>query len=194
MHTPTIQFQCLPPGAFVTQGDLTTVREADWRAYLQAEIHSRFPWYAAQAAVEAAPARQENDCILTSLSEYLLDQHRIVVPRDSLFRVYNHAEQGLLIGDLAEAISAVIEPLGFCIDRILAPDPELRRALRHPRAVGLNQATAFDGRPGIAMINIKPGYSHAFYWPRMDAAKFAKDQFRLAVLVKRSTDNADFRR
>ncbi len=182
----SIKFQCLPPQAFITQGDLTTVREAAWHSYVQAEIHSRFPWYAALPPGEdrGAAARQENDCILAALSEYLLKQFHMVVPHDSLFKVYNYSEQGLLIGDMVEAVSAVIEPLGYQIDRILAPDRELRRALHDPRAVGLSQAACFDGHPGIGMINIKTGYSHAFYWPKMDAAKFVKEQFRLALLVK----------
>lgn len=180
------KFECLPTQAFIKIGDFTRVRDASWRRYLKAAIRTHFPWYEVKNSKEGSEEGwRENDCIFTSLSEYLLDQFHMVVPRDSLFKVYNSSGEGLLIENMVDAISAVIEPLGFEIDLILASDPDLRLALNDPRAVGLECASSFHGRAGICMINIKNGYSHAFYWNKMNAANFLKEQFRLAVLVKK---------
>jgi hypothetical protein len=185
--TPTIQFQCLPPDAFVSDGKLTSVKEGAWRQYLESVIHNRFPSFEAQFVAGQPPLShwQENDCLFTSLRVYLSEQFCMLIPADNLFKIYNSVGQGLLIGELVEAISALIEPLGFEIERIMAPDEELRHALNDPRAVGYEHAGVFHGRDGIGMINIKAGYNHAFYWKNMDASKFTREQFRLALLVKR---------
>jgi hypothetical protein len=78
----------------------------------------------------------------------------------------------------------VIEPLGFQVERVIVPDPELRVALGDERrTVGMEQASLFEDQPGVCMININPGENHAFYWERMDTRRFHKEQFRMAFIV-----------
>jgi hypothetical protein len=189
--TPTIQFQCLPPEAFVSDGKLTFVKEGAWRQYLESVIFYHFPSFEAQFLTEQTTRShwQENDCLFTSIREYLLEQFCMLIPADNLFKIYNSMGQGLLIGELVEAISALIEPLGFEIDRIMAPDEELRQALNDSRVVGFEQADLFHGQDGIGMINIKAGYNHAFYWKNMDSTKFTREQLRLSLLIKRQVQH-----
>jgi hypothetical protein len=44
---------------------------------------------------------------------------------------------------------------------------------------------SIDGRPGICMIHIEGGHSHAFYWARMDARSFQGEPFRMALTFRR---------
>jgi hypothetical protein len=179
-------FPSLSSRSFVTLGGFSWVRTDFWRRYVNTLIRARFPDAAAENRLNRHQDRRwhENNCIFTSLAEYLLYTFGFLVPDDRLFRFYNRLGEGVGVSTIIEAILSVVEPLGFELTRILAPDPELRQGLGYPElVVDIDQATEFHGRAGLCMINVRDGYSHAFFWKKMEQAKFAKEQFRLAVLV-----------
>jgi hypothetical protein len=181
-----LHFSPVPAGMLVSAGGVTRVSPEPWARYLDAQLQRLFPAYWRRRHGAQPDTRwRENACILEALEQYLLARFGIALPEDNLFKVYNEDGEGLTPCQIAEAVSAVIEPLGFEIDRILVADDGLRRAMRCERAVGLSHAADFDGRSGLCMINLREGYSHAFYWERMDAARFTKDQFRMALMVRR---------
>lgn len=183
-------FSCLPGQAFISFGGYTWVKPDVWRAYLDTTIRTRFLWYFLKKIWQKDDTRWlENDCIFSSLSKYLFSQFGMIVPEDSLFKAYNPKGEGIMPGKIIDAMIAVIEPLGFEIDKVLVTDIELRSGMGHPeKVVGLSNAFEFDGKPGLCMINIKDGYSHAFFWKKMDPVKFTDEQFRMAVLVKRKAN------
>jgi hypothetical protein len=181
-------FYPLPDQAFINFGGYTWVKPDAWRSYLNSTIRIRFPLYYLKNIRQKEDSRWlENDCIFASLSKYLFSQFGVLIPEDSLFKVYNPNGEGILPGKMIEAILAVIEPLGFVIDKVLVADDELRAAMGHPDlVVGLPDSSEFAGKAGLCMINIKDGYSHAFFWKQMDPEKFTAKQFRMAVIVKRN--------
>ncbi len=175
-HTAVLQF-----------GGYRLVKPGAWEAYLDSLIQIEYPdFFQQQSGNEGDnPQWRSNACILESLEKYLFTQYGVSIPKDNLFKVYNYSGEGIPPEQLLEAIAAVIEPLGFEVDRVIVPDLELRRALGDDqRTVGLDQDLFFEGKPGLCMINIKPGESHAFFWERMDARRFHKEQFRMALTVK----------
>jgi hypothetical protein len=181
-----VPFSCLPRRALLNLGGFTIVRPDAWRRYLSEVIQDRFQDRNEQDRA-ASPSWQENDCVLKSIEQYMMVQYGVVVPEDNLFRFYNPAGEGISVGQMLEAISSIIEPLGCEIDLALVRDDELRSGFgKSPKLVGMEQAGAFDARPGICMINIHDGYSHAFFWQRMDPKKFEKEQFRMALMISRT--------
>lgn len=181
------RFERLPVQAFVTLGDYTWVRPADWDSYLGKTLRRQFPLYTLKKALRRGhgSAWQENDCIFRSLVQYLLAQFGILAPENSLFQVYNPDGAGLLPGQILTAIRSVIEPLGLELERVLVPDTELRLGLGYPAQVtDLGGAQEFAGRAGLCMINIRAGFSHAFYWNEMEPDRFTQEKFRMALLVR----------
>lgn len=167
-------------------GGFSCVRPEEWSRYLKQVVEQHYPGFYKHQGVNDPSTWTDNNCILASLEKYLFTRFGLVIPPDNLFKIYNHSGEGLSPDVLIEAISAVIEPLGFEIDRVLVPDDELRAGLGHPGKMrDLSHAGEFDGKAGICMINIREGYSHAFFWERMEKLKFYKDQFRMALLVRR---------
>jgi hypothetical protein len=183
----TLAFPPLPQEALLQLGGFTFVQPAAWRRYLNSAATERYqaPWQESSLS-EQNLSWLENGCVLQSLEQYMFDQFGVVVPQENLFRYYNPLGEGVSPADMLEAIAAVIEPLGFEIDLVLAADEELGKGLGCPEKVrNLTHAADFEGKSGLCMINVHAGYSHAFYWRKMETAKFFKEQFRLAVLVKR---------
>lgn len=171
----TLHFPTASSNTFFSLGGYTCVRPGAWRQHLIHLAGGRL----------AAPQPEQNDCVLRSLEEYLFFEFGVFVPRETLFPYYNPDGEGVAAQRMVEAICAIVEPLGFEIDRILVADAGLRQAMGGPPlCVDSSQAAYFDGKPGICMINIKPGYSHAFYWDKMDASRFQEDRFRMAVMLR----------
>jgi hypothetical protein len=112
-----------------------------------------------------------------------------LIPKDNLFKIFNEDGEGVLPAKIIEAISAVIEPLGFEVEKVLVPDEELRQGLGYEdRVCDITRVTEFHGKDGIGMINIREGYSHAFYWEKMDSKKFGKEEFRMAMMITRNEE------
>jgi hypothetical protein len=181
-------FTPLPHNAILSLGGFSMVKPLEWNRYLDSTLRERYPLYRQEQ--DSGPAgdgsRLENGCVLQSLEQYLLEIFGTAIPADNLFKVFNHDGQGIAVDKMLEAISAVIEPLGFEVERVLVADDALREGLGWAeRVASLADAGDFDGKAGICMINVRPGYSHAFYWNKMQAGKFYKEQFRMAVLIKR---------
>jgi hypothetical protein len=172
--------------AILTFGGYSFVKPSAWEDYMHTMLENRHPAYVQHhGQAEITPRWKDNACILESLSEYLFHQFGMTVPLDNLFKVYNMDGEGIEPASLIEAIEAIIEPLGYAVDKIIAPDAELRQGLGRPDiVVDISRSGEFDDLPGVAMINIRDGYSHAFYWPKMQAAKFTKEQFRMAILIR----------
>ncbi len=178
----------MPESAFLSLGGFTTVHPDKWKKYLNTMIRKYYPLYYLRHVFQKNedPLWTTNDCVLESLEKYLFLEFGMVIPRENLFQIYNPNGEGILPAQMIDAISSVIEPFGFEVDRVLAPDDELRSGLGHPDiVVDLFHADKFDGRAGICMINLDNGISHAFFWKKMDKRKFSSEQFRMAVLVRR---------
>jgi hypothetical protein len=176
----------VPTSAVLEIGGYYLVKPGEWQAYLNSLIQIEYPaYYQEQNGKQISSLWRSNACILESLEKYLFREYGVTIPQDNLFKVYNQAGEGVPPEFLLEAIAAVIEPLGFEVDKVIVPDPELRAAVGNdPRILGIEQASLLDGKPGVCMINIKPGESHAFFWERMVAMRFHKEQFRMALIVK----------
>jgi hypothetical protein len=176
----------VPPSAILEFGGYRLVKPGEWQVYLDSLIRDEYPaYYREYSGNGNISLWRSNACILESLEKYLFSQYGVYIPSDNLFKVYNQSGEGVPPDQLLEAIAAVIEPLGFQVERVIVPDPELREALGdEQRTVGMEQAYLFEGLPGVCMINIKPGESHAFYWERMDARRFHKEQFRMALILR----------
>jgi hypothetical protein len=185
-----LYFPPLPPDTLISFGGLTCVRPGHWQEYLDRLIQDRYPQFHENGGLRgiAAVNALNNGCILESVEKYLFNQFGTAIPKENLFKFYNQEGEGILPAQILEAISAVIEPMGFEIDCVLAPDEELRQGLGWPEKVfGVEKAAEFHQKAGICMINIEEGYSHAFYWEKMDQARFKKSQFRMAVILKPCT-------
>ncbi len=174
-------------------GGYTCLRPRPWRRFLWRVAYRRYPWYSLRQLLPGSQRRhiEDNNCILDAVEDYLFHVYGLLTPNDTLFPVYNGRGAGLLPADILPAIRAVVEPLGFEIDSAVVPDNDLRQGLAGTNSscystllVSLDEAAAFHDKPGIAMINIKNGYSHAFYWDCMDARKFGSPEFRLAVKLR----------
>jgi hypothetical protein len=180
-------FAPLPQQASLTLGGLTLVKPGEWNDYIHRTLQERFdifPDVLNESAGECCHV--ENDCVLQSLEQHLFEDFGTAVPKNNLFKIYNQKGEGVSPDQMLEAIMAVIEPLGFEIDRVLVADNDLAVVLDWAGKVeGLDMVDYFDGKPGICMINVRPGYNHAFYWKKMQKAKFFKSQFRIAVLIRR---------
>lgn len=175
----------IPDSIVIRLGGYTGFEPAGWRRYLRRVLRENHPGYYLRHLFSHPAVRQENDCIFQSLKALLLDQFGILAPDSTVFQVFNEAGQGILPRDLPAAVAAVIEPFGLEIDQVLVVNPTLRSELDTAQVVGLECNADFANRPGICMINIRPGYSHAFYWPGMNADKFADERFRLALTIRR---------
>ncbi len=185
---PRSKYSPIPNNVLFSLGGFTLVRPEEWRRYLDSAIRINHPQYYMKYTLLNREDRQwmVNDCILAALDHYMFFEFGLILPQDNLFKVYNPQGEGLLPDQIINAITAVIEPFGFEVDKVLVPDAELRSGLKHPdKVTDLSQAEQFDGKAGIAMINIENGYSHAFFWKQMEKNKFSSEQFRMAVLVKR---------
>lgn len=181
-------FDRLPVEAYTSFGGYTGVKPEHWRRYMASAIRSHYPWFPStqQLILSGQDRWQENNCIFAALKKYLFEQFGFLAPEDSLFKIYNLEGDGVTPANLIEAIRSVIEPLGFEINKILVPDSELRAGMGFKElVVDLSHSAEFDGQPGVAMINIKNGYNHAFFWRRMEKDKFTKEEFRIATLIQR---------
>jgi hypothetical protein len=181
-------FSLAPPQALLPVGGFLCVRPSGWAGYLDEIAKVYYPEFFLdeQLRVDAEKLSQENSCILDSVEKYLFKQFGAAVPKENLFKFYNPRGEGISPDRMLEAIAAIIEPLGFEVDAVLAPDHELRLGLgMRERVYGMDNAQYFHGKPGICMINIEIGYSHAFYWNSMDRVKFSREQFRIAILLRR---------
>ena len=177
----------VPPSAMLDFGGYRLVKPAEWEDYLDALIQTEYPSYYKEhyGKSQGSELWRNNACILESLEKYLFSQYGVSIPPDNLFKVYNQAGEGIEPEQLLESITAVIEPLGFEVERVIVPDAELRNALGDSqRTVDLGEAAFFEGQAGVCMINISPGESHAFFWERMDTRRFSKEQFRMALCLK----------
>jgi hypothetical protein len=158
-----------------------------WSRHLLDQIRRLDPAYlhADSVGVGSEPRWKENACILESLDQYLFEEYGFSLPENNIFKVFNKNGEGIPPGLILEVVSNLIEPFGFEIEQVIVPDDELRREVGGQEyMVGAWGAPAFDGRAGICMINIREGYSHAFFWKRMESVKFRKSQFRMAILIK----------
>ena len=185
-------FSTLPQQAQFTLGGFTGIRAEAWRAYLESAIKHLYPQYDRKNSANGDAGtrwREEESCVLAALEKYMLVEFGVLVPEDNLFKFYNPNGDGISPDMMIEAISAVIEPLGFEVDKILVTDQVLAKGLGNAeKVVNISWAGEFEGQAGIGMINIAEGYSHAFFWAQMDSRKFYKEQFRMAVLVKRKDE------
>jgi hypothetical protein len=169
-------------------GGYTCARPKEWEQYLLDQIRRLSPDYLMDEASASAhgPRWKENACILESIDRYLFEEFGFSMPENNIFKVFNQDGEGIPPGLILEVVSSLIQPFGFEIEKVLVPDAELRVEVgTMDDAVGMEQASVFHGRSGICMINIREGYSHAFFWKKMDCKKFSKPQFRMALLVKR---------
>jgi hypothetical protein len=184
--------QISPPGRpnlILKLGGYACARPVEWNQYLLEQVRTLYPNYIQDETAEMPSGKRwkENACILEALDQYLFDEYGFSLPENNLFRVFNRDGEGIPPGVIVEVISSLIEPFGFEIDQVLVTDDELRREVGTQEFVfGAQRASALDGRSGICMINIRDGYSHAFFWKNMDARKFQKTQFRMALTVKRA--------
>jgi hypothetical protein len=173
-----------PQEGLLSVGGFTCVNPRAWKNYLDNIFRQYYPSFS--TAKETSLKWMENNCILASLEKYLLAEFGALIPYDNLFKLYNEGGEGLPPEQILEAITAVISPLGFEVDKVLVPDAELGAAMGHPdKIVDLSYAEAFDGQAGIGMINIRSGYNHAFFWKKMNKRKFLRSEFRMAVMIKR---------
>ncbi|HZW04411.1 MAG TPA: hypothetical protein VFF68_10815 [Anaerolineaceae bacterium] len=176
------EFSSLAEHSFFSFGGYTCVKPRAWKHYLDGVLRERYPGVQLQNDAQ----KIENNCVFESLESYLFSAYGVFIPRQNLFSVYNRAGEGISPDRMVEVITALIEPLGFEIDSILVADPDLRLALGGlPLFVGLERVADFNGQPGICVINIENGYSHAFFWNRMNGQKFTSDRFRMAIRVRR---------
>ena len=186
-------FAPLPHDATLSFGGFSFVHPGAWKRYLDKSIREDYPDYFAEhlgGKWNTGQWRDKESCILTSLENYLFQQFGVCIPEENLFKVYNKEGEGLELSNMLEAISAVIEPLGLEIDRVLAADAVIRTALgESDKVIDEKQAELVDGRPGLCMINIEDGCSHAFFWRKIDKRGFKKERFRLVVLIKRIAED-----
>ncbi len=177
----------IPENILFDLGGYTGFKTREWENYLRREIWKRYPLHFVRQFFSRRKNRwQENDCIYAALKKYLLFEFGILLPEHSLFEVFNRAGQGLLPADILAAVSAVIEPLGLELDHVFALEPRLRKALGFPEKMARpEEAALFDNRAGICMIQIREGYSHAFFWDHMRSARFEGEPFRLALTIRR---------
>jgi hypothetical protein len=193
LHHPKMthkQFPPLPNDAMLSFGGFSCVQPLAWECYLERMTLELYPGFTARPASQPPGDlwRQRESCVLTSLEKYLLTHFGIHIPEDNLFRIYNTWGNGIGLENMLEAVSAVVEPLGLEIDCVLVADEEIRLGLgESDKVIGIDQASQVEGRPGIGMINIAPGQSHAFYWPIIDRRGFVDDKFRLVLLLKRKS-------
>ena len=173
-------------------GGFTGYKAAEWNRYFWDCVRRFHPWYFLRHRLgRGSTAWKENDCVYDALKHYLVREFGVFLPEKTLFQVYNRSGKGILPRDLLKAISAVVEPLGLEIECVVVANHTLRAALGYSeRVTDLSASEAMDGKPGICMINIKGGYSHAFYWKNMRARKFQEDAFRMALCLRWKTAHA----
>jgi hypothetical protein len=179
----------IPESAVLSLGGFTGYKAAEWNRYFWDSVRRFHPWYFLRHRLgRDNTAWKENDCVYDALKHYLLREFGIFLPEKTLFQVYNRSGKGILPRDLLTAISAVVEPLGLEIERVVVANDTLRAALGYSdRVTDLSASATMDGKPGICMINIHDGYSHAFYWNLMRARKFEEDAFRMALCLRWKT-------
>lgn len=183
MTTPSIT---VPESAVLSLGGFTGYKAAEWDRFFLESVRRIHPWYYLRCRFGMQnDTWKTNDCVFQSLKEYVLQEFGILLPEKSLFHVFNRRGKGILPRDLLKAVQAVIEPLGLEIDRVIVADGTLREALGCANCVtDLTGSEAFHGKPGICMINIENGYSHAFFWQAMNPRKFNDPAFRLALRLR----------
>jgi hypothetical protein len=191
-------FAPLPQDATLSFGGYSIVSPQAWKIYLDKVIQEDYPDYFAenlQGRWNGDQWRVQESCILIALESYLFHEFGICIPGENLFKVFNKEGEGLELPDMMEAISAVVEPLGLEIDRVFALDPEIKAALgENDRMIDEKQSDLLDGRPGLCMINVEDGYSHAFYWRKIDPRGFKHEKFRFVVLIRRIVEEEGVRR
>jgi hypothetical protein len=169
-------------------GGYSCAHPEEWNQYLLDQIRKLYPDYLQYESpdwVSGVPWK-ENACILEAIDQFLFEEYGFSLPDNNLFKVFNKDGDGIPPGVILEVIACLIEPFGFEIDMVIVPDDELRSEVgNQENVVGAWDASAFEGRPGICMINIRKGYSHAFFWKKMDTKKFQKSQFRMALTIKK---------
>jgi len=176
----------VPETAVLNLGGYTGYKAEEWNRFFWSSVRRFYPWYyLLHRFGKHNTDWKKNDCIYESLRQNLLHEFGVILPERNLFQVFNRDGKGLLPADVLRAISAVTEPLGLEIDRVVVANKNLGAALGYPdRVVDAADAPDFHRHPGICMINIENGYSHAFYWKSMDARKFADPAFRLALRLR----------
>lgn len=176
----------VPESAVLSLGGFTGYKTAEWDRFFLESVRRIHPWYYLRCRF--GMEREDwktNDCVLQSLKEYVLQEFGILLPEKSLFHVYNRGGKGLLPRDLLKAVQAVIEPLGLELDRVVVADDTLRGALGCADCItDLAGGEDLHGKPGICMINIENGYSHAFFWSAINTRKFHDPAFRLALRLR----------
>jgi hypothetical protein len=183
----------LPESAYLSLGGYRSVRPAAWQAYLSRAIRTLYPGYYVRHLFRGRRDQRwlDNTCVMDALAVYIFDRFGILLPHDNLFRVFNERGLGVLPVDMVAVIQALVAPLGLKIDRLVVPDDQLAQLVD---PTGLRTARedypGLDGLPGVAMINIAEGYSHAFFWNAMQARKFDSAQFRMAITLKLSGGEA----
>lgn len=185
----------VPETAVLNLGGYTGYKAEEWNRYFWKSVRRCYPWYFLLHRFGKHNADwKKNDCIYESLRQNLLHEFGVILPERTLFQVFNRGGKGLLPADVLRAISAVIEPLGLEIDQVAVANQTLGGALGYAdRVVDAAGAQDWHGKPGICMINIENGYSHAFYWKAMNARKFADPAFRLALRLRwKSAPRAGF--
>jgi hypothetical protein len=168
-------------------GGYACARPKEWEQFLLDQIRRLDPDYLMSELIgpDLGMRWKENACILEALDQYLFEEFGFSLPENNIFKVFNKDGEGIPPELILEVVSSLIEPFGFEIEKVLVMDEELRSAVgNQDYVVGNWGASTFDCRPGICMINIREGYSHAFFWKSMDKKKFKKPQFRMALLVK----------
>lgn len=176
----------VPQNAVLNLGGYTGYKAEEWNRFFWNSVRRFYPWYYLLHRYGKQNADwKKNDCIYESLRQNLLHEFGVILPERTLFQVFNRDGKGLLPADVLRAVSAVVEPLGLEIDRVAVVNKTLGAALGYPeRLVDASDAQDFHRKPGICMINIENGYSHAFYWKSIDARKFHDPAFRLALRLR----------
>jgi hypothetical protein len=186
-------FAPVPQEATLSFGGYSFIHPQAWKEYLDKVIREDYPDYFVEhlnGFWRDFRWRKQESCILTSLEEYLFHEFGVCIPEDNLFKVYNKEGQGLDLTSVIDAISGVIEPLGFEIYRVLAVDPEIRSTLGDSdKVIGEKQGKLVEGKPGLCMINVGNGFSHAFYWKNIDRRGFRHEKFRMVVLINKRAED-----
>lgn len=176
----------VPENAIIRLGGYTAYKTAEWNHFFWDCTRRFSPGFYLRYRLSARfSAWKQNDCIYTALQQYLLRDFGVLLPEKTLFQVFNPGGKGILPTRLLAAVRAVVEPLGLEIERVIVADARLRSVLGGSDVTqGVDEADALRGRPGICMVNLKEGYSHAFYWKVMNPRGFQDPNFRLALTLR----------
>ncbi len=176
----------VPENAIIRLGGYTAYKTAEWNRFFWTNARRFSPGFYLRYRLSARfSAWKQNDCVYIALQQYLLRDFGVLLPEKTLFQVFNPGGKGILPTRLLPAIRAVVEPLGLEIEHVIVADPLLRAALGSGDVVqGIDAADALRGLPGICMINLKEGYSHAFYWKAIQPRACHDPAFRVALSLR----------